>query len=57
MSNANIFVEMIRLAEKIGDVAVANMYDAEFLTVEGKTKDRKKFSLSLHIKEEEKDGN
>ena len=55
--NANIFVEMIRLAEQIGDVAVANMYDAEFLTVEGKTKDRKKFSLSLHIEEEEKNGN
>ena len=53
--NTNIFVEMIRLAEQIGDVAVANMYDAELLAVEGKTKDRKKFSLSLHIKEEEKD--
>ena len=57
MSNADIFVEMVRLTEQIGSVVVAHMYDNGFLTVDGKTKDGKKVNLSLIVKEEEKDGN
>ena len=55
MSNADIFVEMIRLAEQIGSVESANMYGNGYLSVDGKTKDGKKVSLSLIMKEEEKD--
>ena len=57
MTNADIFVEVIRLGEQIGMVADSHMYDSGFYTVDGKTRDGKKFSLNLTMKEEEKDGN
>ena len=55
MSNADMLVEMIRLAEQFGKVTDAHLYHNDFINIEGKTKDGKDFNLSLSIKEEEKD--
>ena len=57
MSNADMFVEMIRLAEQIGNVESAMMYPNDYITVDGKTNGGKKFNLSLGMREDEKDGN
>ena len=57
MSNADIFVEMVRLAEQIGEIEDAHMFPTDYLTVCGKTKDGKKFNLTVSIMEEKKDGN
>lgn len=51
----NIFEEMIGTAKKLGVVTDANMYDYNFMTVNGKTKDGTAFTLTLNIKEENKD--
>lgn len=53
-----IFQELVEIGRSIGDLANAHLYDSGFISIEGKTKEGKKFSLSLHIAEEEKnDGN
>jgi hypothetical protein len=57
MRDADIFIEMIRLGEQIGEVDNSAMYDNGFFSVYGKTKDGKKFCFSLSLKEENKDGN
>ena len=57
MSNADIFVEMIRLAEQFGKVTEAQMYKSGYINIEGKTKDGNEFYLSRSVKEEKKDGN
>lgn len=57
MSNADMLVEMIRLGEQFGNVECAMMYPNDFLTVEGETKDGRKFTLSLTMKEVQKNGN
>ena len=54
MSNADMFVEMIRLAEQFGEAVTAHMYENDYLTIEGRTKDGKDFSLNLMIKEDNK---
>ena len=54
----NIFSNLIHIGKCVGAVTSANMYNEEFMTIEGKTEDGKKFSITLVIKEEEKkDGN
>ena len=55
MSNADIMVEMIRLAEQIGNVKDAHMYHKDFISIEGETKAGNVFSLSLNVREEKKD--
>lgn len=50
-----IFEQMVITAKDVGTVKAANMYNDGFMTVEGETKDGKKFSLTLCVKEEEKD--
>ena len=45
------------LAERVGTVTDAHLYNAEFITVDGETHNGKKFSITLNMKEEEKDGN
>lgn len=57
MSNADIFIEMIRMAEQIGEVETAMMYPSDYITVEGTTKGGKKFGMNLTMREAEKDGN
>ena len=54
MSNADILVEMIRLADQFGCIEDAHLYHNDFITIEGKIKSGKKFSLSLSVKEDEK---
>ena len=55
MSNADMFIEMIRLAEQFGNVVTAHMFSADYLSIDGETKDGKGFNLSLCLKEEKKD--
>ena len=52
MSNADMFVEMIRLAEQMGNVESAMMYPNNYMSIEGVTKGGIKFNLSLSLREE-----
>ena len=54
MSNADIFVEMIRLAEQFGKVEAANLYPNDYMSIDGETKGGKKFNLNLSLREENK---
>ena len=53
--NNKVLHFMIDLASMVGTVIGVHMYSNNFVTVEGKTEDGKPFSVTLHIKEEEKD--
>lgn len=55
MSNADMMVEMIRLAEQFGKVTEVHLYKSGYFNIEGETKAGKEFSLSLNVKEEKKD--
>ena len=55
MSNADMFVEMIRLAEQFGKIEDAHMYHNNYLSIDGKTKDGKDFNLNMSVREEKKD--
>ena len=48
---------LIEVAEAVGAVDCAHYYSKDFITIDGTTEDGKKFSITLHIKEEENDGN
>ena len=50
-----VFTQLIFVAENVGTVKAANMYNDEFMTIEGVTQEGKKFSITLSIKEEKKD--
>lgn len=54
---SEVLCRLIGLGNDIGTVTSAMMYDNGFITVDGETKDGKKFNLSLTVREEEKDGN
>ena len=49
---SGIFQKMIEIGIKIGTITNAHLYDDEFITIEGVSYEGKKFSISLHIKEE-----
>lgn len=51
------FRKLCALADNIGTVTSAMMYESGFMNIEGKLDDGKKFTLSMNIEEEEKDGN
>lgn len=55
MSNADMFVEMIRLAEQYGEVVTGHMYENDYITIDGVTKDGKSFNINLMVREEKKD--
>ena len=55
MSNADMIVEMIRLAEQFGQVTEAQLYKSGYIHIDGKTKDGKGFYLSWNFKEENED--
>lgn len=50
-----IFEALLHLAGGVGTITSAHMYDNDFITIEGVAHEGKKFSLTLHIKEEEKE--
>lgn len=55
---SGIFKTLIETGIKIGTVTDAHMYNGGYINIEGVSHEGKKFSLSLHIKEEDKnDGN
>ena len=49
---SEIFEALLHLAGGVGKVSNAMMYENGFMTVEGKTAEGKKYSLTLSIKEE-----
>lgn len=51
------FKKLCALADNIGTVTSAMMYESGFMTVEGKLHNGNDFTINLTIKEEEKDGN
>lgn len=51
------FKKLCALADNIGTVTSAMMYDSRFMTIEGKLHDGTDFTLNLSLKEEKKDGN
>ena len=52
---SEIFQKLLNIGLKIGEVTTAHLYDNDFITIEGVTTEGKKFSLNLHITEEEKE--
>lgn len=46
---------LLEFADRIGLVDQMLCYDSGFCTVDGKTRDGKKFSITMKIEEEEKD--
>lgn len=57
MNMTNALHQLIDIGNCMGSVEGVHMYDKDFLSVEGKTNEGKKFSLTVHVKEEEKNGN
>lgn len=55
--NVTTFSKLMAVGLECGTVTAAKMYDHGFMTIDGKTNDGKKFSITLSIKEEETDGN
>lgn len=49
---SSIFQELVEIGRSIGDVTSAHLYDNDFISIEGKTKEGKRFSLTLNITEE-----
>lgn len=52
---SEIFEALLHLAGGVGEVSSATMYDHSFMTVEGKTAEGKKYSVTLRIEEDEKE--
>ena len=51
------FTKLLAVAGEAGSVTSADLYDNGFIHIEGKTKEGKTFTISMSVKEEEKDGN
>ena len=51
---SEIFQKLIGIGITLGTITGAHMYDDDLISIEGVAHEGKKFSLSLHIKEEEK---
>ena len=54
---SNILHQLIFIGENVGTVDCVHYYSKDFITLEGTTNDGKKYTITLNIKEEEKDGN
>lgn len=50
----NVLYGLIKVAEQIGTVTSVNMYENGYMSIEGKTEDGKKFSITRIIEKEEK---
>ena len=57
MNMTFVLHQMIDIGKCIGVVEAVHMYDKDLLTIDGKTNDGKKFSITINIKEDETDGN
>ena len=49
---SGILQKMIEIGITVGTITDVHMYDNDFITIEGVIQDGKKFSFTLHIKEE-----
>lgn len=55
MSNLGTFVDLCAVCAQVGTVTSAMLYDSGFVAIDGITKEGKKFSITMSIKEEDKD--
>ena len=53
---SGIFQKLLEIGSTIGTVDNAHLYE-DFINIEGVSTEGKKFSITLHIKEEKEDGN
>lgn len=51
------FTKLLAVAAEAGTVTSAMLYDSGFVSIDGETQEGKKFTITMSIKEEEKDGN
>ena len=54
---SGILQKLIEIGTTVGNITDVHLYNNDFINIEGMTADGKKFSLSLHIREEKNDGN
>ena len=53
MKNAASILRLsMELAERMGNIHDAHMYDSNFISVDGETSEGKKFSITVRIEEE-----
>ena len=50
---SEVLCRLIGLGNEIGTVTSAMMYDYGFITIDGATKEGKKFSITMSVKEDE----
>lgn len=50
---SEIFQKLMNIGLKLGEVTAAHLYDNDFITIEGLNTEGKKFSITLHVVEEE----
>lgn len=50
---SDVLCRLIGLGNEVGTVTSAMMYDFGYMTVDGKTNEGKKFTITLSVKEEE----
>ena len=53
---SGIFQKLIEIGIMLGTVTDAHLYGNDFISIEGVAHEGKKFSLSLHFREEAEDG-
>ena len=51
---SDVFLALTNIGKSLGTVTSAHLYDSNFISIEGVTREGKEISLSLHIKKEEK---
>ena len=51
---SGIFMKLIEVGIKLGTLSEAHMYDSNFFTIEGVTHEGNKFTLTMNIKEDNK---
>lgn len=49
-----VFKTLLAVAERLGKISDANMHSENFMIINGKTDDGRKFYVSLNIEEENK---
>ena len=52
---SGIFQKLMEIGITVGTITAAHLYDNDFISIEGVSHEGKKFSITLHIMEEEKE--
>lgn len=52
---SGILRKIMEIVELMGNIHDAHLYNNNYISVDGRTRDRKKISITVRIEEEEKD--